>query len=65
MLIVDKQDQELLDALQVARRLGVSRPYIYKLMDQRKIPFVQVGTVRRVRAEDLQAFIEQNTHRAK
>ena len=41
---------------QAAELLGVSRPYIVKLIDGRKIPSRNVGKYRRVRFDDLMAF---------
>lgn len=44
---------------EAAEYLHVSRPYLIRLLEQGRIPFHKVGTHRRVRFRDLQAFREQ------
>jgi len=39
--------------------LNVSRPYLIKLLEERKIPFLKVGTHRRIRFSDLMDYKKQ------
>ena len=50
----------LLTAEEVAKALHVSRSYAYKLLDEGKIPFIQIGKSRRIHPDDLEKFILRN-----
>ncbi|BCH21063.1 excisionase [Mesorhizobium sp. L-8-10] len=44
---------------QAAEYLNVSRPHVVKLLEQSRIPYHKVGTHRRIRFSDLEAFKRQ------
>ncbi len=44
---------------EAADLLNVSRPFVIKLLNERKIPYIKVGTHRRVEFKDLMAFKEK------
>ena len=53
---------KLLRANEVAETLDISRSYAYKLLQSGQIPSVHIGKCRRVRAEDLEDFIDSSVN---
>jgi excisionase family DNA binding protein len=51
---------EILTVPQVARYLKISRSKAYYLVQQKKIPYIRIGRNVRVRAADLEKWIESN-----
>ncbi len=61
----DKPTQiKLLKATEVAEILNISRSLAYKLLKNRTIPTVRVGTAIRVRPADLNNYIRENLNSA-
>ena len=54
---------ELLKPIELSQILGVSRSLTYKLLQHGEIRSIKIGKCVRVRVEDLEAFLEQQTKR--
>jgi excisionase family DNA binding protein len=50
----------LLTIKQAAETLQVSRPTLYRLFDSGLLPWVQIGSHRRVAGSEIQRFIAEN-----
>lgn len=53
--------EHLLDADQVAERLGVKPRFVRRLVEERRIPFCKLGKFVRFRPSDIDAWVEACT----
>ena len=56
-----EETKRLLSADELARELGVGRTTAYALLWSGQIPSMKIGRLRKVRREDVQAFIDAHT----
>jgi excisionase family DNA binding protein len=54
-----EQTKRLLSADELVRELGISRTSAYALLWSGQIPSMKVGRLRKVRVEDVEAFIAE------
>ena len=50
--------ETLLRASEIAQKLNLSKPFIYFLLSQGKIPSIRIGRSVRVKPKDLDEFVE-------
>jgi excisionase family DNA binding protein len=53
-----EETKKLLSADELARELGVGRTTAYALLWSGQIPSMKIGRLRKIRREDVEAFIE-------
>ncbi len=58
VILLVPQSREL-TTQEASEVLGVSRPFLIKLLEQKKIPFVKVGSHRRIKLSDLMSYKER------
>ena len=58
-----EQSKRLLSAADLARELGIGRTTAYALLWSEAIPSMKVGRLRKVRREDLEAYIKTRMER--
>ena len=51
--------KELLNTQQAAEILNISRPYLYRLIEDQSVPVVNVGSHRRLRIHDILQLREE------
>jgi excisionase family DNA binding protein len=56
--------QPLLSIPEVANILGVSEWTLRQWLSQRRLPFIKVGRLTKIRPEDLEAFIQRHRQEA-
>ncbi|MCT1366590.1 helix-turn-helix domain-containing protein [Rothia sp. p3-SID1597] len=62
---LETSNQRLYTVKEAAEQLGVSIPFIYKRIEKGHIPYVDIGIGRaktRIRATDLENYIQAHTH---
>jgi excisionase family DNA binding protein len=63
--VIVSETVRLYKVTEVMQILSVGHTYVYDLINSGRLPVVELGSTRakqRVRADDLQAFIDQRTH---
>ena len=59
--VTDTDSPKFLTIQQVCDRLNLSRTTVWRIMNQHGLRFVRIGGARRIREQDLESWLEQNT----
>lgn len=55
------RSEGLIDVIEAARLMGLSKSKVYKMTDDGTLRCVKIGAAKRIRREDVQALIERCT----
>jgi excisionase family DNA binding protein len=50
---IHMETEKLISINQACEHLGISRPYIYRLINEKKLPYYVVGTLKRFKVSEL------------
>jgi excisionase family DNA binding protein len=56
---IHMETENFITVNQACKHLGISRPYIYKLMAKKDLPYYMVGSVRRFKTSELDSWAEK------
>ena len=59
---VDIEKYGLISINTACKMLDVTRPTIYKILNEKKVPFVEILSQKRIQLKDLLDYIEENKH---
>jgi excisionase family DNA binding protein len=59
-LLIEQEKYSLISINTACKILGVTRPTVYKIINDNKIPYVDILSQKRIQLSDLLDFIEQN-----
>jgi excisionase family DNA binding protein len=65
MLTIPHLPEPVRYCLQAAEIINISRPCLYRLLDADEIPFVRVGTHRKLRLADVEALRERRRNESR